>query len=503
MKNLVQLCTYADRLGCGTFADLTQLLTGKLQGVFGGVHILPFYYPIDGADAGFDPIDHTKVDERLGDWTDVAALAKSHELMVDVIVNHMSSRSAEFIDYKAHGDASSYASLFLTFDKVFSRGATESDLVNLYRPRPGLPFSKIRFDDGKERLCWTTFTSDQIDIDVFSDAGQDYLGRILDRLAAANVKMIRLDAAGYAVKKAGSRCFMTEETFAFIEAFAQKAGARGMDVLVEIHAHFLTQVAIAKKADWVYDFALPPLVLHTLIAGDSQPLQNWLEISPRNAITVLDTHDGIGIIDIAADKQVGAGLLSDEQVDALVENIHANSEHRSRKATGAAASNVDLYQINCTFFEALGSNENKYLLARLIQFFAPGIPQVYYVGLFAGENDMALLERTAVGRDINRHYYSQADIAAGLETTVVKHLLALIRFRNLHPAFQTGRFECIGTNAQLLSLAWRAASSHLILEINLQSYSFHLLAESEGEIQTLDQWRDFDSWVFAHTETQP
>jgi sucrose phosphorylase len=134
--------------------------------------------------------------------------------------------------------------------------------------------------------------------------------------------------------------------------------------------------------------------LHAIFNRTARYLTQWLAISPRNAITVLDTHDGIGVIDIGADG-ANPGLIPPDELDALVERIHTNSHGQSRQATGAAASNLDLYQVNCTFYDALGHNDREYLLARAIQFFAPGIPQVYYVGLLAGENDMALLAKTA------------------------------------------------------------------------------------------------------------
>ena len=108
------------------------------------------------------------------------------------------------------------------------------------------------------------------------------------------------------------------------------------------------------------------------------------------------------------------GLVRPMQIDALVEHIHAASGGQSRAATGAAASNLDLYQVNCTFFDAMARDERRYLLARAVQFFLPGIPQVYYVGLLAGHNDMELLDRTGVGRDINRHHYGRAEIEAEL-----------------------------------------------------------------------------------------
>lgn len=292
MQNKVQFITYVDRLTRGGFRQLKELVDGKFAGLFGGVHVLPFFNPIDGADAGFDPTDHTIVDPRLGDWEDVRALSGCVEIMADLIVNHVSSQSGAFTDFIAKGSASEFADMFMTFDKVFPDGATEEDLLRIYRPRPGLPFSKVTLADGTQRMLWTTFTPEQIDIDVHSAKGTTYLETILDRFSEANVTAIRLDAAGYAIKKAGSSCFMIDDTYAFLEEVAGKARNRGMEVLVEIHSYHRDQIEIAKKVDRVYDFALPPLILHALFTGDATPLAKWLAISPRNAITVLDTHDG-------------------------------------------------------------------------------------------------------------------------------------------------------------------------------------------------------------------
>ena len=118
MKNQVQLITYVDRLSSGGLRELKTLLNGPLANTFGGAHLLPFFHPIDGSDAGFDPIDHTTVDPRLGDWDDLRALGNTVELMADMIVNHVSSRSPQFQDYMQKGAESPYAGLFLTYDRV-------------------------------------------------------------------------------------------------------------------------------------------------------------------------------------------------------------------------------------------------------------------------------------------------------------------------------------------------------------------------------------------------
>ncbi len=111
------------------------MLRTRFAGVYDGVHVLPFFTPLDGADAGFDPIDHTKVDPRLGSWDDVAELSKSHDIIVDAIVNHMSWESAQFQDVLKNGEKSEYYPMFLTMSSVFPNGATEEDLAGIYRPR--------------------------------------------------------------------------------------------------------------------------------------------------------------------------------------------------------------------------------------------------------------------------------------------------------------------------------------------------------------------------------
>lgn len=484
MRNQVQLIAYVDRLSGGGFRDLQNLLDGPFRGLFGGLHLLPFYWPIDGADAGFDPIDHTQPDSRLGSWDDVRALAEGRDLMADVIVNHVSSRSPQFEDFRKYGDASAYRDLFLTYGCVFPNGASERELLQIYRPRPGLPFTKMRLDDGTERLLWTTFTPEQIDIDVRSSAGRAYLNQILSEFQAAGIRAIRLDAAGYAIKKPGTSCFMIPETFEFIDDFRAKAHALNIEVLVEVHAYHQDQINIAKQVDWVYDFALPPLVLHALYTRSAGRVKHWLSISPRNCITVLDTHDGIGVIDVGPDRrgaEILPGLLTAGEIDHLVETIHARSNGESRQATGAAANNLDLYQVNCTYYDALGRRDDEYLIARAIQFFAPGIPQVYYVGLLAGANDLDLLRRTGVGRDINRHYYSRREIDSELARPVVSGLLDLMRFRNTHPAF-AGEFHLLPCADHTIAMEWRNGEQRARLDVDLEAMSASVRASApDGE----------------------
>ena len=468
MSHSVHLLTYADRLA-GDLAGLRALLEGPLR-MFDGVHILPFFSPFDGADAGFDPDDHRVVDPRLGTWDDIAALADGRSVTADLIVNHVSTRSPEFLSFLRDGEASPHAGMFLTLDRVFPHGATEEMLGAIYRPRPGLPLTPVTLDDGSRRILWTTFTSEQVDLAVSAPETRRYLDGLLALLASNGVDTVRLDAVGYAVKTPGTSSFMTPQTRAFLSDLTMRARDVGLRVLVEVHAHWRLTLELAQACDLTYDFALPPLVLDALHTGDAGPLHGWLSVRPHSVVTVLDTHDGIGVIDVGMNaghgdaQHPGPGLLSPERIDALVAAIHHATGGVSSRATGAAASNVDLYQINTTYLDALGGDLDAMLAARALQLVLPGTPQLYYVGLLLGRNDEALLEQTGVGRDVNRHHYSADEVATALREPGVRRLLALVELRRTHPAF-AGEWWLAPLDpaaSQLIVTGWRADGGRTI-----------------------------------------
>jgi sucrose phosphorylase len=466
----VALLAYADRFG-GGMAGLRALLEGRFSD-FSGVHILPFFVPFDGVDTGFDPIDHTAVDPRLGSWDDVREIARNREVTADLIVNHVSASSAEFSDWMARGEQSPYDGMFLTYDRVFPNGAREAEITAFYRPRPGLPFTPYRGGDGRRRLVWTTFMPTQVDIDVTHPAAWDYLRRVLAALAQGGVTTVRLDAVGYAVKTPGSDSFMTEHTLAFVRDIAAMVREAGLRVLVEVHAHYSHQLAIAPLVDLVYDFAIAPLLLHSLGTGTADQLAAWLDIRPSNAVTVLDTHDGIGVIDAGPAGGV-AGLIDETEMAAIFDRAAVATAGHSAKASVVPAWMKLPHQINATFLSALGGDVDAYLLARAVQFFVPGEPQVYYVGLLGGLDDVDLFARTGQGRDVNRHSYTPEEIEQALASDVTRGVLDLVRLRSIHSAF-AGVFSWRQLNDSTLELSWRNGAASAVLLVDVAKRSFRI-----------------------------
>jgi len=475
LRNEIQLIAYPDSLG-GNLEALHQALREHFEGVIGGVHILPFYPST--SDRGFSPTTHLEVDSNFGDWKDVERIGESVDLMADLVVNHVSCQSEYFRDYLTKGDASEYKDFFIDEEKFFAGAQpNEDDIAALYRPRPESPFREHTFGDGTKKKLFSTFSIDQIDLDTENPEVLSLLASYIDQLADAGVDLLRLDALGYARKRRGTNSFMIPETYEFIQWLAEKAHARGVAILPEIHAHYTEQqkLAAADGVDYVYDFGLPMLVLFTIFFGDTRPLERWMEIRPANAITVLDTHDGIGVVD-------ANGLLTDEEIDRTLHLLRVHGGNAMLRATGTNSDNVDIYQMNVTYYSALGRSAEGYLLARAIQFFAPGIPQVYYVGALAGKNDEEKLNATGVGRDINRHDYTLEEIARECERDVVRWLFALMRFRNTYPAFG-GEFSIIPCDAKRLHWKWKKEnlSCELIADLEVYDARIVYIDEETGE----------------------
>lgn len=467
VRHQPQLITYPDSLG-GDLVALRQLLNDPaLAGCFGGVHILP-PFPSSG-DRGFAPTTYREIDPAFGTWADIAAIGERFDVALDLMVNHISRRSPEFQDFLRHGRRSPYADLFLTLDKVWPGGEpVAADVARIFLRRPRAPFSTVTVEaTGATERIWTTFgrtePSEQIDLDVRSPRTRAMLVDHLRFFRASGVRIVRLDAVGYCVKRAGTSCFMVEpETWEFLDWLTAEADALGLTLLPEVHAELATQRKLSERGYWSYDFALPLLTLHALVTGSATYLGAHLAASPRRQFTTLDTHDGIPVLPDLI------GALPESEMARVVDHCLARGANLSRllSATGEPMQGFDAHQINITCYSALDADDPAYLLARAIQLFAPGIPQIYYVGLLAGENDPRGVAETGDGRAINRRNYTTEEARAALERPVARRLLDLIRLRASHPAFG-GQLEVRQPRDKALQLLWRSDQARAQLDVDL------------------------------------
>ena len=465
MDNKVMLITYPDSLGKNLKELGTAVETYFSQAV-GGIHILPFF-PSSG-DRGFAPMEYQNVDSQFGNWNDIERLAKNHALMFDYMINHISAKSTYYQDFLARKEHSPYKNHFIRYKDFWEHGMPDQRQTNLiYKRKPRAPYVTATFADGTQEAIWCTFGEEQIDLNMETKEGKSFLEQNIRFLARHGAKIIRLDAFAYAVKKLDTNCFFVEpEIWELLGRCAKIAKEEGAQILPEIHEHYSIQKKLDEHGYYVYDFALPMLLLHALYFGNVQYLKHWFDICPRKQYTTLDTHDGLGVVDVR-------GLLPDEEIEAAKEYLFRYGANVKKVYNTEKYNNLDIYQINCTYYSALGDRDDLYLLARAVQFFAPGIPQVYYVGMLAGKNDLELLEQTMEGRSINRHYYTLKEIEQEVKRPVVQKLLQLMELRNQDPAFN-GTFYQNQASDHSLILGWEIPGEKLELNADFKSHTFEI-----------------------------
>lgn len=481
LKNKIMLITYSDCMG-NNLQDLKKVLDEYLDGAVYGLHILPFF-PSSG-DRGFAPVTYKEVDPVFGDWNDIHDLSEKYYLMCDYMINHLSAQSEIYKDFVQKKDDSKYKDFFIRYKDFWSNGMpTEEEISKIYLRRL-VPYIDVEFADGTSEKVWCTFSPEQIDINcLHSEVAKEYLRDNLKFLSDQGVCMIRLDALAYATKREGTNCFFVEpEIWNLIDECHEALEGTGADILPEIHENYFVQKKLEEKDVYTYDFQLPMLILNAVHFGRTLYLKNWLKLCPRKQFTTLDTHDGIGVVDVRY-------LMPDEEVLETKKRVFELnpriSELYSFDNAPVNFSKFDTYQILCTYFDALGSCENRYLIARAVQFFTPGIPQVYYVGLFAGQNDFEFCLSSKQGRDINRHYYTMEEIEEEFKRPVVQKMNRLMKLRNAHPAFD-GEFILLDTDEYSLGIRWVNGEEYAELNVNFQTFAWEIKYTENGQVRIFE-----------------
>ena len=413
----VVLITYGDQIQSPdkpALQNLAEVLDATVKGLITTVHILPFF-PYS-SDDGFSIIDYTQVNPDFGDWDDVARLRSHFRLMFDLVVNHTSAQSDWFRAFLA-GDPA-FADAFIVVEPG-------TDLSQVTRPRALPLLTAVITASGEEKLVWTTFSTDQIDLN-FADPG--VLLRILDVLlfyVAHGAEIIRLDAIAYLWKKIGTSCIHLEETHRVVKLFRAvlDAVAPGVMLITETNVPHAENISYfgdgTDEAQLVYQFPLPPLTFHALLRGDATYLTRWAAgLEPPSAQTTfynfLASHDGIGVRPVE-------GILPPGEVVAMAERVEEHGGHVSYKTNSDGTESA--YELNISYFDALSDPSSdelprvqvaRFIVSQAIMLALQGIPAIYVHSLFGSRNDYEGVQRTGRYRSINREKFRRAALEAAL-----------------------------------------------------------------------------------------
>lgn len=427
------LITYGDQVqgrGKPHLQTLAEFCETHLRGVIGGVHILPFY-PWS-SDDGFSVKDFRTVDPALGDWEELERLGSSFRLMFDGVINHMSAQGEWFQRFL--NEEERYRDYFVTVDG-------DPDLSGVVRPRALPLLTEFETRSGRRRV-WTTFSADQVDLNF---RNPDVLLEIFDVLlmyAQRGAQFIRLDAIAYLWKEIGTTCIHLPQTHAVIQLL------RAVFDEVAPHVRLITETNVphqdnisyfgdgTNEAQLVYNFALPPLVLHTFRTGDASILSGWasslrLPSDQTTFFNFLASHDGVGL-------NPARGILSSADIDALVEQTIRHGGLISYKHNQNGTTSP--YEMNINYFDALSDPSgdeprelqvDRFMAAQAIMLSMVGMPGIYFHSLFGSRNWKEGVQRTKHNRTINRQKFERAELENQLADSTSLPAMVFSRYRQL------------------------------------------------------------------------
>ena len=407
----VVLITYADQFsakGEKALPVFTRFYNEWLARTFSHVHLLPFY-PWS-SDDGFSVIDYHSVAPETGSWQDVAELKQSASLMFDFVCNHMSAKSEWFANYLAQKPG---------FDDFFISVDPETDLSAVTRPRALPLLTPFKLQDGSVRHLWTTFSDDQIDLNFASPQVLIAMVDVLLHYLAEGARYIRLDAVGFMWKIPGTSCIHLEQTHCLIQLFRAitDAVAPGTVIITETNVPHKDNISYfgdgENEAQMVYQFSLPPLVLHAVHRQDVKALCQWagslaLPSTKTTWFNFLASHDGIGLNPLR-------GILPESEILSLVEKLQQEGALVNWKNNPDGTRSP--YEINVTYLDALSSQDSpdderiaRFILAHAVLLSFPGVPAVYIQSILGSRNDYEGVERLGYNRAINRKKYTAGQV---------------------------------------------------------------------------------------------
>lgn len=429
------LITYADIVQTDREKPLTTLkrfVDHHLRGAFSTVHLLPFF-PYS-SDDGFSVIHYRQVDPAAGDWKAVAAVGEHFKLMMDLVLNHVSRKSGWFIDFTT-GTAPGR--------DFFVTPPTATNLSAVVRPRTTPLLTTVQTRQGAQHV-WTTFSADQIDLNY---ANPDVLFEILDILLfyiQAGARVIRLDAIAYLWKKIGTPCIHLPETHEVVKLFRDFLAIVAPDIILLTetnvpHDENVSYFGNGDEAQMVYQFALPPLILHALTTGHAKHLARWASElrPPPSGCTFLNftaSHDGIGVRPLE-------GLVPPDEVRGLAAHVEKCGGLVSCKTDPGGTESP--YELNISWIDAMRDrngqsdplHNRRFLCSQAIPMILQGIPAFYFNALSAAPNDISGVKSTGQKRSINRHKWLEEELLLAIKRETFPTLIEMLKIRAAHSAF--------------------------------------------------------------------
>ncbi|EAE6318835.1 alpha-amylase [Listeria monocytogenes] len=415
---------------------LNEFLQEYAQDVITDVHLLPIFPST--SDDGFSVTDYKQIDEQLGDWDDVQKMSENFRVMLDFVANHMSKSSDWFKRFS--DNEAPYNQFSIEKDSQF-------DYKNVTRPRTSPLFHK--YENDKE--LWTTFSEDQLDLNVRNIDCLVALTDVLLFYASKQATSIRLDAIGFLWKTSGTTCMHLPETHEIISLWRLLIDELypNLQIITETNVPHEENISYfgdgENEANMVYQFPLPPLVLHTFTCHDTTKLSKWAKSISQVSSTAtyfnfLASHDGIGM-------RPATGILSDEEINSLVQKAVQNGGQVSYKDNPDGTQSV--YELNINYGEALQNPgedtteelvTKKIIAAHSILLTLQGVPAIYYHSLLGSKNDLVGYEESGINRRINREKLEKNQLVHELETdtyrqTIFTSLKKLVQIRRNHTAF--------------------------------------------------------------------
>ena len=497
----VVLITYGDSIeksGEKPLHSLHHFLKNYCGDAINSVHLLPFF-PYS-SDDGFSVIDYSTVNEALGNWDDIEAIAEDYRVMSDVVINHCSSRSLWFENFiKGEGPGSDF----------FYTASLEDDVSNVVRPRTSDLF---RFTETKqgEKQVWCTFSHDQVDFDFRNPAVLDTFVSIMRQYLDSGIRIFRLDAVAFLWKKSGTSCINLEQTHEVVRLLRTLIEHAVNDAVIITETNIpnrqnLTYFGNANEAHGIYNFSLPPLLVNTLVTGSCKHLKSWLASMPPSQngtffFNFIASHDGIGL-------RPAEGLLEDQELTALVNTMQNFGGRISWRTSEEGKQKA--YEINIALYDALqgtvkGTDKwglDRFICAHSIMFGLEGIPGIYIHSLLGTGNDYEKVKNTSHNRSINRHKWDYSELQEQLASPYSQHnkvhsrMITLLNIRKEQPAFHPSATQFTLQLGEQIFGYWRQSSDRrqsifCIFNISDEPQSLRL---SDMNLIGTDTWFDLIS----------